>query len=86
MIDKITLFSESLDESRDFDASHASRLLSLDNGGGWSLPKNSPYTFVNGSFRTSSNQRNTAKAPEESVNKDSDSSTGSSEVSHGDEL
>ena len=35
---------------REFEVSHAERLLALPNNGGWHLPENSNYVLENGSI------------------------------------
>lgn len=35
---------------RQFEVSHAERLLSMPKNGGWHLPENSNYVFTNGSI------------------------------------
>ena len=45
----ITLSCPSLVD-RQFEVSHAERLLAMPNNGGWLLPENSPYEFKNGSI------------------------------------
>ena len=45
----ITLSCPSLVD-RQFEVSHAERLLAMPNNGGWHLPENSPYEFKNGSI------------------------------------
>ena len=35
---------------RQFEVSHAERLLAMPNNGGWQLPENSPYVYENGSI------------------------------------
>jgi hypothetical protein len=35
---------------RDFEVSHAERLLAMPNNGGWQLPKDSPYDYQDGSI------------------------------------
>lgn len=35
------------DVTRDFEMSHAERLLRMPNNGGWHLPKDSKFEFVN---------------------------------------
>lgn len=37
--------------TREFEFSHAERLLIMPNNGGWHLPKNSKYEFVNNGLR-----------------------------------
>lgn len=47
---------------REFEVSHAERLLSMANNGGWQLPNNSKYVFENGSItRRSKKESNTAE-------------------------
>ena len=45
----ITLNCQSLGD-RQFEVSHAERLLAMPKNGGWHLPENSPYEFKNGSI------------------------------------
>lgn len=45
----ITLNCPSLGD-RQFEVSHAERLLAMQNNGGWKLPENSPYEYTNGSI------------------------------------
>lgn len=37
--------------TRDFELSHAERLLKMPNNGGWHLPENSKFEFVNNGLR-----------------------------------
>ena len=46
---------------RDFEVSHAERLLAMLNNGGWHLPDNSPYVFDNGSISRRNQERSTGK-------------------------
>ena len=39
------------DVARDFELSHAERLLRMPNNGGWHLPDNSKYEFVDYALR-----------------------------------
>lgn len=52
----ITLSCPSLDD-RQFEVSHAERLLAMPNNGGWHLPENSQYEYKDGSI----SRRNTKK-------------------------
>ena len=45
----ITLSCPSLDD-RQFEVSHAERLLAMPNNGGWHLPENSQYEYKDGSI------------------------------------
>lgn len=45
----ITLSCPSL-EDRQFEVSHAERLLAMPNNGGWHLPKDSQYEYKDGSI------------------------------------
>ena len=42
---KVTLMAN--DVTREFEISHAERLLRMPNNGGWELPENSKFEFVN---------------------------------------
>ena len=46
---------------RDFEVSHAERLLAMPNNGGWKLPENSPYIFDNGSISRRNQKRGTGE-------------------------
>ena len=50
---KVTLNCPALGD-REFEVSHAERLLSMPKNGGWKLPDNSKFVFENGSI----NRRN----------------------------
>jgi hypothetical protein len=39
------------DVTREFEISHAERLLRMPNNGGWYLPENSKFEFVNNGLR-----------------------------------
>lgn len=41
----VTLENETLKTTRDFEVSHAERLLKMPNNGGWQLPENSKFEF-----------------------------------------
>ena len=41
----VTLENETLKTARDFEVSHAERLLKMPNNGGWQLPENSKFEF-----------------------------------------
>ena len=41
----VTLENETLKTTRDFEVSHAERLLKMPNNGGWQLPENSNFEF-----------------------------------------
>lgn len=41
----VTLQSDSLGVTQEFEISHATRLLRMQNNGGWRLPKESKYQF-----------------------------------------
>lgn len=48
--------------TRDFEISHAERLLRMPNNGGWKLPKGSKYEFVNYALRCRTDKkRNSGK-------------------------
>lgn len=42
---------------REFEISHAERLLNMPNNGGWHLPKNSKYEFVDYALRCRSDKK-----------------------------
>lgn len=42
---------------REFEFSHAERLLQMPRNGGWELPKNSQYEFVNNGLRRCGNKK-----------------------------
>jgi hypothetical protein len=44
---------------RQFEVSHAERLLAMPNNGGWHLPENSPYMYENGSISRRHKKENT---------------------------
>ena len=46
---KVTLNCPTLGD-REFEVSHAERLLAMPNNGGWKLPENSQYLYQNGSI------------------------------------
>lgn len=46
---RITLNCPALGD-RQFEVSHAERLLAMPNNGGWHLPENSQYKYENGSI------------------------------------
>lgn len=46
---------------RDFEVSHAERLLAMPNNGGWKLLENSPYIFDNGSISRRNQKRGTGE-------------------------
>lgn len=46
---KVKLVCPSLGE-REFEVSHAERLLAMPKNGGWQLPKDSSFVFENGSI------------------------------------
>lgn len=46
---KVTLTCQSLGE-REFEVSHAERLLAMPKNGGWHLPEDSQYVLENGSI------------------------------------
>ena len=48
-ITTITLNCPALGD-REFEVSHAERLLAMPNNGGWQLPQNSIYIYENGSI------------------------------------
>ena len=48
--------------SRDFDFDHAERLLRMPRNGGWKLPENSKFEFVNDALQR---KRNKGKDSEE---------------------
>lgn len=41
----VKLENETLKTTRDFEVSHAERLLNMPNNGGWQLPENSKFEF-----------------------------------------
>lgn len=41
----VELFNDTLGVTREFEISHAARLLAMSNNGGWRLPEKSKYTF-----------------------------------------
>lgn len=43
--------------TRDFELSHAERLLCMPNNGGWHLPDNSKFEFVNNGLRRIGNKK-----------------------------
>ena len=43
---------------RQFEVSHAERLLAMPNNGGWKLPDNSPYVYENGSISRRNKKEN----------------------------
>ena len=43
--------------TRDFELSHAERLLRMPRNGGWALPENSKYEFVDNGLRRRANKR-----------------------------
>jgi hypothetical protein len=43
--------------TREFEFSHAERLLRMPRNGGWELPKNSNYEFVNDGLRRRGNKK-----------------------------
>ena len=45
----VTLTCQSLG-SREFEVSHAERLLAMPNNGGWQLPKDSEYVYEDGNI------------------------------------
>jgi hypothetical protein len=45
----VTLTCQSLG-SREFEVSHAERLLAMPNNGGWQLPKDSEYEYEDGTI------------------------------------
>lgn len=59
-ITTITLNCPALGD-REFEVTHAERLLAMPNNGGWQLPKNSIYIYENGSIT----RRNTEKSNRE---------------------
>ena len=42
---------------RDFDFDHAERLLRMPRNGGWKLPENSKFEFVNDALRSKRNKK-----------------------------
>nr|UVX39908.1 MAG: hypothetical protein [Bacteriophage sp.] len=42
---KVLLECKALDATREFDVSHAERLLRMQKNGGWQLPENSKFEF-----------------------------------------
>lgn len=42
---KVLLECEALKTTREFDVTHAERLLRMQNNGGWQLPENSKFEF-----------------------------------------
>jgi hypothetical protein len=45
------------DVTREFEISHAERLLRMPNNGGWHLPENSKFEFVNNGLRRRQDKR-----------------------------
>ena len=43
--------------TRDFELSHAERLLRMPRNGGWELPENSKYEFVDNGLRRRANKK-----------------------------
>lgn len=43
--------------ARDFELSHAERLLKMPNNGGWQLPEKSNFEFVNNGLQRRRNQK-----------------------------
>lgn len=43
--------------TRDFEITHAERLLRMPRNGGWALPKNSNYEFVDNGLRRRGNKK-----------------------------
>lgn len=43
--------------TRDFEISHAERLLSMPRNGGWHLPENSEFEFVGNAIRRRKNKK-----------------------------
>ena len=41
----LELFNDTLGVTREFEVTHAARLLAMPNNGGWRLPEKSKYTF-----------------------------------------
>ena len=56
----ITLSCPALGE-RQFEVSHAERLLAMPNNGGWQLPDGSEYEFANGTISRKVTKGNNAK-------------------------
>jgi hypothetical protein len=56
----ITLNCPSLGD-RQFEVSHAERLLAMPNNGGWTLPVDSPYTYANGSISRRNKEKGAGK-------------------------
>ena len=43
--------------TREFEISHAERLLNMPNNGGWQLPENSKFEFVNNGLQRRQDKR-----------------------------
>ena len=50
----VTLMANNV--TREFEISHAERLLRMPNNGGWHLPENSKFEFVNNGLRRRQDQ------------------------------
>lgn len=62
---KIVLECPAWDMTQELEISHAERLLRMKNNGGWQIPTNSPYEFVDNGIRSKQDKKgnNGAKEP-----------------------
>lgn len=56
-VTRVTLVAGSL--TREFELSHAERLLAMPNNGGWKLPEDSKYEFVDYGIRRRADKKET---------------------------
>lgn len=56
----VELYAPTLNSTRRFEIGHATRILQYTKGG-WELPENSKFEFVNNELKLRSNKRNISK-------------------------
>lgn len=67
---KVLLECKSLNTTREFEVTHAERLLMMQKNGGWKLPKNSKFEFSKGNgIRYKRNKKADNGATEQSGDK-----------------
>jgi hypothetical protein len=60
----VELYAPTLNSTRRFEIGHATRILQYTKGG-WELPENSKFEFVNNELKLRSNKRNISKPSED---------------------
>lgn len=63
-VTKVVLECQPLNTKEEFEISHAERLLRIKNNGGWRLPEDSPFEFLENGIRFKQNKKGNNGATE----------------------